>query len=91
MKNAQQRLDQGAKRARKLEAETREFAEMVRDAADHACDAGEFALSADLHDIAGMYEAAAATMRRAYAIGRRIKAMDDDTGGMVQPMGGGKD
>lgn len=91
MNNAQQRLDRGARLARRLESETREFADTVRQAADAACDAGEFALSADLHDVAGMYEMAAATMRRAYAIGRRINAMDDDTGGLVHPMGGGKD
>lgn len=91
MKHAQHRLDQAARRARRLETETREFAAMVRAGADEACDAGEFALSADLHDMAGIYEGAAAAMRRAYAIGRRLRATDDDSGDMIQPMGGGKD
>jgi hypothetical protein len=74
MKDAQARLDRGAKAARKIEDGARVLAAQARAAADEACAAKLFDLSADLREMGGHFEQAAASMAFGYAIGRRLKA-----------------
>lgn len=90
MNNANQRLDVAAKVARRAEDALRRVAADARKGADEACDAGVFDLAAQLHQIAGGYEQAAAIARTSYGIARAIHCVLPD-GGVIAPQGGGKD
>lgn len=90
MKDANKRLDAGARAAARAEDVLRRVAKDARDGADEACAAGLFDLSAQLHEVAGQYEIAAARARIGYGKGRAIRC-ELPGGGLIQPQGGGKD
>jgi len=83
MKEAQARLDRGAKAARKVEESARLLAAQARAAADEACESGLLCLSADLREMGAYFEHAAASMGQGYTIGRRIKATIPGQGEIV--------
>lgn len=74
MKNAQKRLDRGAKALMQL-------IKAAERGAQEACDAGQFEASASLHRMA-------AHMRLAYAEGRTLRMEHD--GEVIAPRSGGK-
>ena len=87
MKDANERLDAGAKVARRAEAALRKVAADARSGADEACDVGEHLLAAQLRQVASRFEQAAALAGDGYAIGRLIRC-EMPGGGVIQPTSG---
>jgi hypothetical protein len=88
MKDAQERLDAGAKAFAKLIKANKGIAAQLRQGADEACEEGAFDLSAELRECAIAVDRAALDNEAVYARLRRLEIDDEDD--IVRPAFGDK-
>lgn len=86
MKDAQDRLDKGARAFAKLIKANKSIATQLRQGANEACEQGEFFLSAELREYAIAVDRAALDNEAVYARLRRFEIGTPE--GVIRPLSG---